>query len=192
MDKKLIKFIDNHVERGIHLNRQKQHLIDSGYDSGIVEKHIEHALKSYIKKRLSLGHEIEEIKHFLSDIGYEMAIIEKHLNHAIKFNKNKKYSLLTILTLIVIIILLIGLYQSSNLFNSNQKTGIAILSNVSDKTIDVSDESIEDKTNESSDNSLVSKELLNKALITHDAALCNEIDDNALNILCRQVLEGTK
>lgn len=222
MNKKLKEFIEKYIEKGVHISRLRQYLVNSGYNLELIEAHINLVLKEFIKKHIRLGHEIDKIKQFLLNAGYEIEVVEEHLNHALRTKKNFRYILIFIALVLAILVTVSAFYYSYNPNKKPEVTSENISSKLQKESLEffnqalikndtttcdsiqdsilkeecqrrflsnlsnVSNETLPSFYNESN----IDKELLNKALISHNVSICSEIVDYLMKSQCEQVLKG--
>lgn len=140
-------------------------------------------LTEYIRKHIELGHHPEKIKRVLLNSGWNAEVIEAHLKHALGFKPKKsfadsikresssnseKYFIIGLIVVFVVVILFMGLNYFFDFGSRNDdKKETAIAGNFEP------DENTQD--------------LLNRALISNDPAICNQIMDNAVREECKKI-----
>lgn len=172
MNDKLIEWIKTNVEKGHEVHKIRQALLRAGHDIRVVEQHLNHVLKhrklkEYIKRHVRIGSDIDRLKQYLLNAGYDINIVEEHVNDALKEKKNKKRILTTIIAAISILILIVGFFYYYS--GSNKKTGLEI-----------------DESKIAEIKYQKGLEIFNRALISNDTAICDEIEDSNLKEVCKR------
>ncbi|MBS3104980.1 hypothetical protein J4234_01875 [Candidatus Woesearchaeota archaeon] len=227
MDERLVEFIKRSLESGYDINRIKQALLDAGHDLKIVEEHISHVakpqqnqkkLREFIKKHVEKGSGMEKIKQDLVNAGHDIEAVEEYISHELMAKKNRKYAMLSLVAVLVIVIAIAGIYYFSasakktrlGVDNPEEKVARnqkdienfnkALLNNDNsscDMILDVSLKSecqkrfFHNASNEIEEvNMSATRELLNKALIQRNISLCAEIKDYDIKLQCESILGG--
>ena len=172
MNESLIEYIRKHLEYGTDIDKVKKTLLDAGHDIGIVEQHINHVLKHrklkwFIKKHVKIGTDIDRLKQYLLNAGYDINIVEEHINDALKAKKNKKYILISVVLILVVLVASFGIYYYT--INFKKTTQIVI-----------------NETKEAEIKYQKNLEILNKAIIANDSSACQSIDENMLKTECQK------
>ena len=182
--RKIKDYIKWHVKIGSDINKLKQYLVNTGYDLNIIEEHINNTLKSKKTKNHILITSIIAIAILLSFAGfYFFKIIKKqsnlYLNEEKKSDKlYKKDMVFFNKALIINDFSVCELIADSGLKAECRYRLLNASIKAANETADLCDESCR------------SKEILNKALITHNISFCVEIIDYAFRKVCEQNLKG--
>ena len=181
MDERLVHFIRKHVKRGVHHDSIRSFLLSRGYEMELIEEHIIHVLSlERNKKRITAG-VIAAIALAILFAGFYnfFGLSKKTGSTDTSGDAQAKYQ------------------KDLETFNK------ALISSDAAGCDKISEQSLKDKcqnkfsfaapdakinnSNESVSSAL-NKELLNKALIGHNASICNEISDDAVKAQCRKIL----
>ena len=139
-------------------------------------------LIEYIRRNFALGHHPEKIKRVLLNSGWNAEVVEAHLKHALGFKPKKsfadsikhelasnseKYFITGLIAVFVIVSFFMGLNHLFDFGNRNgDKKEIAIA-----------------ETFEPDENA---QNVLNRALISNDPAICNQIVDSLAREECKK------
>ena len=155
-------------------------------------------LIEYIKRNLKSGHEIDTIKKVLINAGYDIKKIDAHANYILR----TKRILLEIIVLVIIIAAIIAgsyyffviHYKSSVSKNKPEllQNDSAVCERLQDikLKIECKNKFSAFKNNKTCDEDCLDKEILNKALISRDLSLCNDLRKESYKVYCERSLEG--
>lgn len=126
-------------------------------------------LLEYLRKHIEKGSDMENVKQALIRAGHDIKIVEEHINQAIENQINKKqrirkYVAISIIGLAAVVILFIAFY----FFPYYKKTDLAVNET---QLVDINKKNLE---------------IFNKALISNDTTICEQIEDNKLKEECKR------
>ena len=201
MDEKLIEYIEKRMELGHEIEEIKKTLQEAGHDISVIEQHLNHVMnrknveekmKEFIKKHMKRGVGKDKIREYLVNAGHREDVVEKNINNAIRKRKNSQIIRLSfgigIIVATVIILYLFGFGGKSHTNIAEKQFADSNLSILS--PTEPLSPSGAPSVKEECDQACKDKPLLDKAIVTRDITICNDLKDPSSKTWCQDFLKG--
>ena len=141
-------------------------------------------MKKFIKKHIEKGVHKDRILGYLVNAGYKEEMVDRNIKHALKSKKNKRImKLLFGIAILLASVFLLYLGIGAELGKLVNKGPPDSDSKIRTNAQEFADES---SANEECGQACKDKQTLDKALLSRDVQLCDEIEDAATKDWCKQ------